>query len=123
MRKFSLILIVVYILILSGCVSVPPPFPNDPYIEGPKYIRVNEETIYRIKNIKSSINKEDVEWVLITVYNTSVYYDLGRGEECKVIITEEMMKKTPIGKFHLIASYTEGGKTREVGIYISVIPN
>ena len=123
MRKFSLILIVPYILILGGCVSVQPPLPNDPYIEGPKYIRVNEVNIYRIKNLKGSINKEDVEWVLITVYNTSVYYDLGRGEECKVIITEEMMKKTTIGKFHLIASYTEGGKTREVGIYISVIPN
>ncbi len=123
MRKFSLILIVAYILILGGCVSVQPPLPNDPYIEGPKYIRVNEENIYRIKNLKGSINKEDVEWVLITVYNTSVYYDLGRGEECRVIITEEMMKKTPIGKFHLIASYIEGGKTSEVGIYISVIPN
>jgi hypothetical protein len=45
MRKFSLILIVPYILILGGCVSVQPPLPNDPYIEGPKYIRVNEETV------------------------------------------------------------------------------
>jgi hypothetical protein len=121
-RKFSLILVASSILlILNGCVSVTP-LPGDPYIEGPSYLRIDEEGIYRIKNLKNSINKEEIRWVLVPVENVPVYYRLGEGEECKVIITEEMIKKTIIHKtFRLIAYYEDSNKTNSVGKYIYVI--
>ena len=120
MRKLSLILVAGFI-ILNGCVSVTPS-PGDPYIEGPSYLRINEEGIYRIVNLKNTVNKEEIEWMLLPVDNVSSYYRLGKGEECKVIITEEMIKKTIIHKtFKLVAYYEDNDKTKSVSKYIHVI--
>jgi hypothetical protein len=124
MRKLSLILLAAgsILLILNGCVSVTPPSPGDPYIEGPSYLRINEEGIYRIVNLKNTVNKEEIRWMLLPVDNVSSYYRLGKGVECKVIITEEMIKKTIIHKtFSLVAYYEDNDKTESVSKYIHVI--
>ncbi|GEM_PF-3761222 len=119
MRKLCFLILVIPIFLI-GCIS-PTPLPEDPYIDGPSYIMVDEEAIYRIKNLKDNINKSEVSWVLIAVDNPEVYYKLGKGEECKLVITEEMIEKTYIRKiFELIAYYQNGEKTFGVSKYIYV---
>ena len=122
MKKRLFLTLVTTISIISGCIGPLPPGPNDPYIEGPTHIRINEEAVYRIKNLKEDTNIAEIKWILITVDNPEYYYSLGNGIECKIIITEEMIQKTYIRKcFGLIVYYKEDEKTHSVEKYIFVL--
>ena len=120
-QKWIFVVTIVSISIINGCIS-PRPGPNDPYIEGPTYIRINEEAVYRIKNLGENINIAEIKWILYSIDDLSTSYSLGSGLECKLVITEEMIKENYIHKdFSLVAYYEEREKTRSLEKIIRVL--
>jgi len=121
-QKWFFVVTIVSISIISGCITGP--VPGAPYIEGPTYIRINEEAVYRIKNLGENINIAEIKWILYSIDDLSASYSLGSGLECKLVITEEMIKENYIRKaFSLVAYYEdkEKEKTRSVEKIIHVL--